>query len=268
VTFSGDMNPGLTEVAFAMDPTVTGAFAWSSGNVMVFTPDAGLKHSTEYTITLHQSAVDVNGNPLVDDYVCSFTTEPLLLPEVTTGEASGVTAYAATLNGSLGSLGDHQSMDVSFEWGETPCGPYPNKTVPETMAAPGAFDTTIEGLSLGTTYYFRAKAVGSNAVCGSEKSFTALRAADVVLLDGWNIVALTLHPATDYTASTLAADINSQGGGVTQVFWWNAAGGTWDFYLVDSQYGSDFDIELGQGYLMKNLTSVTWTYWGRYPSSD
>ena len=91
---------------------------------------------------------------------------------------------------------------------------------------------------------------------------------DVQLVDGWNIIALALEPTTAYTASILAADINSQGGNVTQVFKWNAQAGTWDFYLVDMQYGDDFSIRVDEGYLLKNLTPATWSYWGGCPSFD
>ena len=91
---------------------------------------------------------------------------------------------------------------------------------------------------------------------------------DVELVDGWNIVAMAVEPAEALTASTLAADINSQGGTVSQVFWWNAAAGSWDFYLVDAKYGTDFDIEIGYGYLLKNAGAATWTYWGTPTSAD
>ncbi|MDD4875991.1 MAG: fibronectin type III domain-containing protein [Dehalococcoidales bacterium] len=85
---------------------------------------------------------------------------------------------------------------------------------------------------------------------------------DVQLVDGWNIVALAVEPTEGYTASTLAAAINENGGDITQVFWWNAAAGSWDFYLVNMAYGTDFNIEVGYGYLLKNTAPVTWTYWG------
>ena len=85
---------------------------------------------------------------------------------------------------------------------------------------------------------------------------------EVPLVDGWNLIALPVQPATAYTASTLAADINDQGGGITQVFWWNALAGTWDFWLVDLSYGTDFDVELGEGYLLNNGAPVTWTIQG------
>ena len=84
----------------------------------------------------------------------------------------------------------------------------------------------------------------------------------VPLEGGWNLIALPVDPVTTYTASTMAADINAQGGGVSQVFWWNALAGSWDFYLVNVQYGTDFDIEMGEGYLLKNGTPVTWVIQG------
>lgn len=84
-------------------------------------------------------------------------------------------------------------------------------------------------------------------------------AAQLTLVDGWNLIALPVEPATSYTASTAAAEINDQSGSITQVFWWNAAAGGWDFYLVDIQYGTDFDIELGEGYLFQSTTSSTWS---------
>jgi len=33
----------------------------------------------------------------------------------------------------------------------------------------------------------------------------------------------------------------------------------WDFWLVDVQYGTDFNIEPGEGYLLKNGAPATWT---------
>jgi len=83
-------------------------------------------------------------------------------------------------------------------------------------------------------------------------------AAEVSLVDGWNLVALPIAPATSYTASTMAAEINGQGGSVSQVFRWNAAAGSWDFYLVDMEYGTDFAVELGEGYLLRSGAESNW----------
>ena len=41
-------------------------------------------------------------------------------------------------------------------------------------------------------------------------------------------------------------------GSVSQVFHRNAAAGNRDFWLVDIEYGDDFSIALGEGYLLKS----------------
>ena len=99
-------------------------------------------------------------------------------------------------------------------------------------------------------------------------SFTtqALIPIDVDLVNRWNIIALVLQPAVELTASTMAADMNAQGAGVSQVFWWNAVAGSWEFWLVDVEYGTDFLIEMGEGYLLLNAGTATWTYLGSCPT--
>ena len=74
IAFSGAMNRTLTETAFSITPAVTGNFSWSSDTVMVFTPDNNLHSNTRYAITLYKSALDINNNPLLENYVFSFTT--------------------------------------------------------------------------------------------------------------------------------------------------------------------------------------------------
>jgi len=115
-------------------------------------------------------------------------------------------------------------------------------------------------------YWWKVKAKDSfgNISEGTVFKLTTLAVipVDVGLVDGWNIIALAVEPVEEYTASTLAAAINEQGGDVTQVFWWNAAAGSWDFYLVEMGFGTDFTIEVGYGYLLKNTTPATWTYLG------
>jgi hypothetical protein len=99
-------------------------------------------------------------------------TVELVPPVVTTSAATDVTTSSANLNGSLDSLGDYTSVDVSFEWGDTEGGPYPNETPPEEMTSIDPFSAPISGLIPATTYYFRAKATGSVTVYGDELSFT------------------------------------------------------------------------------------------------
>ena len=93
-------------------------------------------------------------------------------PAVTTGSASSITQTSATLNGNLTSFGSASSVEVSFEWGLTTA--YGTPLPVKTMNATGAFSATVSGLTPGTTYHFRAKAVaGGTTVYGDpENTFT------------------------------------------------------------------------------------------------
>jgi len=96
-------------------------------------------------------------------------------PTVTTNDASNIGVNSARLNGNLDDLGTAASVDVSFEWGETSGGPYPNETTPQAMSTTGVFSFDLSSLTANTTYYFRAKAVGDGTSYGTEKSFTTSR---------------------------------------------------------------------------------------------
>jgi Leucine-rich repeat (LRR) protein len=102
----------------------------------------------------------------------SFTTATTP-PAVTTNDASNLAATSATLNGHLDDLGTADGVNVSFEWG-TSSGSYPNETAATAKTASGTFYLDLSGLSGGTTYYYRAKAVGHGTSYGEEKSFSTL----------------------------------------------------------------------------------------------
>lgn len=112
----------------------------------------------------------------------SFTTGSPA-PLVTTLDASGVAARAARLNGSLISLGTASSGTVSFVWG-TSSGSYPNETSVQAVMSVGYYEIwfyfDVGDLTPGTTYYYRAKAVGDGTSYGVEKSFTTLPATPLV----------------------------------------------------------------------------------------
>ncbi len=104
----------------------------------------------------------------------NFTTEAITTPPaVTTNDASPITTNSARLNGYLDDLGSASAVDVSFLWGETSGGPYPNETSPpDTMGDFGAFYFDLDSLTSDTTYYFKAKAVGDGTTLGDERNFT------------------------------------------------------------------------------------------------
>lgn len=104
----------------------------------------------------------------------NFTLSNAAPPAVSTAAATAVTTSSATLNGSLDSLGDFTSANVSFEWGTT-SGSLNQTTPPQLKSSPGSFAAPISGLTQNTQYFFRAKAVaGSDNISGNESSFTTL----------------------------------------------------------------------------------------------
>ncbi len=100
-------------------------------------------------------------------------------PSVATNDASNLATTSATLNGDLTTLGTAGNVTVSFEWG-TALGLYTYEATSQTRTIPEAFYFDVSGLSPGTTYYYRAKAMGDGTNYGVEKSFTTLTAPPVV----------------------------------------------------------------------------------------
>ncbi len=98
-------------------------------------------------------------------------------PSVLTLEASDVSQDSALLRGSLTNLGGQPSVQVSFEWGTSPA--LGGETDPQTLSAPGPFEATIEQLTPGTTYYYRARAAGNGTVAGETLTFQTAPAAAV-----------------------------------------------------------------------------------------
>ena len=142
----------------AVAKTASGAFYFDLGS---------LAHSATY----YYRAKAV-GDSTVYGVERSFTT--LTPPAVTTDNASYVTTNSARLNGNLTSRGSASSVRVSFEWGTSP-GSYSVWDTGQDMTSTGAFYFDLLGLFIpGTTYYYRAKAVGASTVYGEEKSFTTL----------------------------------------------------------------------------------------------
>ncbi|MDD5312513.1 MAG: hypothetical protein PHO26_05695 [Dehalococcoidia bacterium] len=88
---------------------------------------------------------------------------------VSTSNASNVTTSSAMLNGFLSSLGPYESVVVYFEWSN-------GSTTEQTMSTPGPFSHYISGLSMGTSYSFRAVALapipGGQKAEGTYISFT------------------------------------------------------------------------------------------------
>ncbi len=96
------------------------------------------------------------------------------LPTVTTEFATNITTTSASLNGNLRDLGTATRVIVSFEY-RTTTSHWSTTTPIHVTGSTGAFEESLIGLSLGTTYHFRAKAqTGEGITKGSVMSFTTL----------------------------------------------------------------------------------------------
>jgi hypothetical protein len=97
-------------------------------------------------------------------------------PEVTTNDATNIGYDNATLNGNLDNLGGAANLDVFFQYGTTQS--YGDNTSKQNKTAAGSFSANISGLTVGTTYHFRAVAENTENTnqhwYGSDKAFKTL----------------------------------------------------------------------------------------------
>lgn len=87
-------------------------------------------------------------------------------PELSTGDATDVSSWQATLHGTLDDLGAVSSVDVYFEY-DDPWGSGTTTTGTQTMTDTGSFQDTVV-LQSDTTYWYRACGIGHEGVveCG------------------------------------------------------------------------------------------------------
>jgi phosphodiesterase/alkaline phosphatase D-like protein len=234
-TTSATMNGNLTSLGTADNVTVSFEWGTTTSYGSETTPvsrDAtggftanltGLSAKTTY----HFRAKAVGDGTVWGDHV-TFTTSTVL-PSVTTSDATNVANTSATLNGNLTSLGTAAIVTVSFEYVTKSGGSYTPVAVVVVGVkdSTGAFSADLSGLTPGTEYYYRAKAVGDGAAqYGAEKSFTTSVTPPTVTPP-----TVTTSSATSLTTTSarLNANLVSLGtkSSVTVSFLWKVSGGTY-----------------------------------------
>ncbi|MFH0768511.1 MAG: tetratricopeptide repeat protein [Chloroflexota bacterium] len=127
-------------------------------------------------------------------------------PTVTTNNATNVTNNSARLTGNLTSMGTATAVIVFFEYGENISDGNISTTEAEVMTGIGPFSASIANLSPGTTYYFRANAVGDGTANGTDMSLKTLVPPAVIT-----------NNATDNTtnSATLNGNLTSLGTATT-----------------------------------------------------
>jgi hypothetical protein len=131
----------------------------------VSAPITGLAPYTVYHFRLVAS--NTLGTSAGDDQ--TFRT-PLPTPKAVTGAASGLTADAADLNGSVVTYG--QATKYYFQYGTTDA--YGTDTAPQTVAADTDVTATVTSLTENTVYHFRLVASNSQGTSpdfGADQTF-------------------------------------------------------------------------------------------------
>jgi hypothetical protein len=99
-----------------------------------------------------------------------------IFPIVSTLPATGIDSTRATLNGNLTDLGLGPTINVFFDWGDTPN--LGNRTANQSATVPSTFAAILYSLNQNTTYFFRAHAENpantSIFATGSILNFTTL----------------------------------------------------------------------------------------------
>ncbi|HEY6191176.1 MAG TPA: YCF48-related protein [Bacteroidota bacterium] len=148
--------------------------------------------------------------------VCNFTTVPLL-PAVVTAAAGSVTTSSATVNGTVNPNG--ASTTAWFEWGTSSTLSTFTATTAQSVGSgtsASAVSANLTGLSLNTTYYYRAAGQNSG---GTQK--------DVILsfTTGANLPTVTTTSASSVTTSsaTMNGTVNPNGVSTTGWFEWGTS---------------------------------------------
>jgi len=189
-TASARLNGNLTSMGTASSVTMSFVWGTSSGSYPNETNSEAMTSTGTFHLDLASLAPGTTyyfeakgvGDGTSFGAEKSFTTGTTP-PAVTTNDASGVTTTSATLNGDLTSMGTAASVTVSFQCGTTFGGPY-NMIGEIGKDGIGTFSVVMEGLTPGTTYYYRVGADGDgDPVYSAEKSFTTGQSPEVETLD-------------------------------------------------------------------------------------
>ncbi len=145
-----------------------------------------------------------NGQGFTTGSILSFTTTapPQSPPTVQSSPATTINETAATLQGSLTSLGTVTSVTVGFLYGTSPTLSGATNVTVGAVGATGTFSKAVSGLAANTTYSFRAWAAGQGFAAGAILTFTTTAPpppGTVVLTFSYGIVG----GGPGYTAPTL-----------------------------------------------------------------
>jgi hypothetical protein len=186
---------------------------------IVGTPQAGF--GLLAGVAVAQSNGDVYVADQGPDVVDVFAGSSVVVPDVTTGAASGVLPTGATLNGAVNPDGI-QLSDCHFEYGTDTSYGQSAPCVPAAGAIPAdssehAVSATLAGLVAGTTYHFRLAAANANgANTGADATFATPPPPSVEGAAALNVTSNSVD---------LDARVNPNGYDTTYRFEWGVSTG-------------------------------------------
>ena len=187
----------------------TGTFTFDPGTVvdLLAVPNTGSKfvNWTGYVGTMADSYAADTTITMNSNYAITANFAEVRPPMVITTTATDVTSNSATLNGTLYNLGSATSVQVSFEWGNTTN--YGNETPEQTESLPTVFSADISGLTPGTTYHFKARAVGDSTAYGFDMTLTTKAPPSVITNATGDITADSAILNGNLTAMGTAASV-------------------------------------------------------------
>jgi len=186
----------------------------------------------------------------------TFTTEAIPAPEATTVAASGTSYTSAVLNASVNAKGE--STTVSFEYGTTTAYGQSIAANPSPVSGTNAVNVsaTLSGLTPGTQYFFRVKAVSpGGTVSGNSLNFTTTAQTFATL-------TTTAISNPTKTTATSGGNISTDGGATITargVVWSNTQNPTVETNLGKTNNGT------GTGQFTSDITglSAVTTYYVR-----
>ncbi|RCX17845.1 endo-beta-N-acetylglucosaminidase D [Anaerobacterium chartisolvens] len=184
------------------------ATTYSVGNKPMIIRGRSTKSCLKFTSsaeTMYVVMEDYEGNKSERIYLRQVQ---ITLPDVTTGEASDITAEGAVIHGNITSDGNDTISERGFVYSQNNDPTEANGTVIKSAGVQDSFSASITGLEMGTAYYYRAYAVNSEGIAyGEVKSFNTLTGEETIPQ-----VATGGAENITYDSAALSAEVTSDGG--------------------------------------------------------
>jgi len=227
-------------------------FSYKSGDDAEFTPTEDLPQGVyQWRAAVRDKSVK-SKNSLVQSFTVG--TPPLIRveahPSSLPPDGKSTSLITATVTSPEGKPITDEIIEMSVDDS--------GKISEVTNKGDGTYTATYTAGDKTGTVTITAKATKANVSATVELTLTSpvIYQTEFSLTKGINMISLPLSPETPYTASTLAAYLNSTI--VIQV-----DNGRFDAYVRAGSIGTDFPIQMGQGYIVNLMEAQTFEITGK-----